>query len=84
MYFGVWVFGTFSIFLAWRRRDDFKYDFDDCLRQVILEMIGLRVHVYFVCLGAKYFFSSELPGTILFQYKLKAKHSNSSISPIAT
>jgi hypothetical protein len=71
-------------FPAWRRRDDVKYNFDDCLRQVTLEMIGLKVHVYSMCLGAKYFFSSELLGTILFQYKLRAKHSNSSISPIAT
>ena len=73
MYFGVWVFGTFdSNFPARRRRDDVEYDFDDCLWQVILEMVSLRVHVYFMCLGANYFFSSELARTILFQYKIES------------
>jgi len=36
-------------------------------------MIGLRVHVYFMCLGANHFFSSELAGIILFQYKIESE-----------
>jgi len=52
-----------SKFPARKRRDDVEYDFDDCLWQAILEMVSLRVHVYFMCLGASYFFSSELART---------------------
>ena len=36
-------------------------------------MISLRVHVYFMRLGANYLFSSELAGTILFQYKIESE-----------